>query len=85
MTERKKSSAGFWAILVVLGAASVPFLYVASLGPVEYLLISGTIDGATYITIVYPWGLFEDSFGGHPSWFWDSCNNYFEWWCSLAH
>lgn len=82
--ERKKAGAGFWATVVVLGVVSLPFLYLAILGPEMYLCESGNISVETNYIVSYPYQVCIDYCDGEPHWFWESCEEYLSWWVYLA-
>jgi len=77
MTEQKKPSTGFWATAVIVAVVMLPFLYIASLGPLAFLVENGTIKHGTYIVVAYPlihWSAVSDR--ESEEWFWEFCNWY---------
>ncbi len=85
MTDHKKSSTGFWATMIVIGVVLLPFLYLAALGPEEYLLAKGIISNETDDIVSRPYWLCKGYCGPEPEWFWKNYYKYLGWWYSLAH
>ena len=84
MTEQKKPLIPLWATVVIVAVLMLPFLYLASLGPVYFLIQKEAIDDWTLDVVGYPLTLWGDIFGNKPEWFWKAHNKYIVWWGNLA-
>ena len=79
MTEQKQSSVGFWATIGVVAVVTVPFLYMASLGPLYFLVANGNIDGQTWDFVALPVMSFKERIYDWPDWFWETYDVYLTW------
>ena len=71
-----RGSAGFTVVVVVFLVLVLPALYVLSIGPAEYLLMRGYIDGEVLRPIYWPLAWLYQSFEPiRPIFDW-----YLEWW-----
>jgi len=84
MSDPKKPSIALWAAAVIVAVVMLPFVYMASLGPLYFLVGSEYIDEQTWELIAQPAVLCARHVGYRPDWFWSLCEAYIEWWGWLA-
>jgi len=84
MTDSRKPSIALWAAVIVVAVVMLPFMYIASLGPLYFLVGNGTIDEQTWEVLAQPAMFCGEHSGYWPGWFWRLCEGYIEWWGWLA-